>query len=148
MPCRSSAGASTTAGELSLFELEAAAALAAPDLYPALQAQTEDWAEDQDEFTDLLATALARCAPEAAATALKVEQDVLTHTRQVIGATNQVRLDGSYPRTVLTITGDGSDGSHRDDVHLPVWDEGQRPSEYPIGDVIDVVRGSVTPPQP
>ncbi|MEW1956705.1 HEAT repeat domain-containing protein [Kineococcus sp. NPDC059986] len=49
--------------DVSRTDLEAAAALAAPELRPALQHLAEDWAGDQDEFTDLLATALARCAP-------------------------------------------------------------------------------------
>lgn len=135
-------------GELSLLELEAAAALAAPELRPALQQLAEEWAGDQDEFTDLLATALARCAPGAAATAQQVEQDVLTQVRQLVGAANQVELDGSFPRTVLTITGDSSADSQGENLHLALWNKGQRPLEYPTGDVIDAVRSSFGQPEP
>ncbi|WP_380161731.1 HEAT repeat domain-containing protein [Kineococcus sp. R86509] len=140
--------------DLFRLELEAAAALAAPELHPALQQLGEDWAGDQDEFSDLLATALARCAPEAATTARQVEQDVLTQVHQLVGASKQVGLDGGYPRTVLIINSDSPSGSsgttgggQGEDFHLALWDESQRPGEYPTHDVINAVRGSSTQPQ-
>lgn len=129
--------------ELSLLELEAAVALAAPELHPALRQLAEDWAADQDEFTELLATALARCAPDAAATARQVEEDVLTRVRPLVGATEQVELRGDYPGTALVITG----GRLDEDLSFPLWDEGQRPGAYDARGVLNAVRGSFTPPQ-
>jgi hypothetical protein len=112
-------------------------------VHPALLRLADDWAADQDEFTDLLATALARCAPGAAETARHAEQDVLVQVRRFVGATHQVALDGGYPRTVLTVT----DDRLRQVLDFSLWDEGQRPGRYPVGDVLNAVRWAVGHPQ-
>ncbi|GAB3466141.1 HEAT repeat domain-containing protein [Kineococcus endophyticus] len=128
--------------ELSRLDLEAAAALAAPALHAALRRLAQDWAGDQDEFTDLLTTALARCAPQAPATARHVEQDLLAQVRRLLPEPARVTLEGSYPRTVLTAAG----GDLGEGLHLALWGDGERPEDGPTLDVTAAVRDSLARP--
>ncbi|PPK96185.1 HEAT repeat protein [Kineococcus xinjiangensis] len=130
-------------GDLCLVELEAAAALAAPDLHPGLQRLAEEWAGDADEFTQTLELALSRCHPDAAALAGQVEQNLLEIVRGVVQEPAGVQLQGAYPRTALIITRDGDP-----EVHLDVWADGEDPTDYPVTHVVGAVLGALAPPEP
>jgi hypothetical protein len=130
--------------DLSLLDLEAAAALAAPQLHPALLLLAEEWAGDQDDVTDVLVIALARCDPGAAGVARQVEQDVAARVCHLLAPTARVRLEGNYPRTVLTVTGD----EPGDDLRLPLWDHHERPDRYRVADVVNTALDPLRRPRP
>lgn len=133
-----------TGGELWLLEIEAAAALAAPQLHPALQRLAARWAEDHDDFTEVLFLALERCAPGAGAAAQQVERRVVEQVRALVGQAASVELEGRYPRTALVITGQRDAAGHGGDLHLPLWAEREKPGDYPLHDVAGAVPTSLT----
>jgi hypothetical protein len=112
------------------LQIQAATALADPVLHPALEQLSVTWADDEDAFTELLATALKRCHPAAAARAAVVEQELLARVNEVLPeAGADAELVGAYPRTSLQInhSGDGNAVLAWDGV----WD-GEEPWSLPL----------------
>ncbi|WGL51637.1 HEAT repeat domain-containing protein [Nocardioides sp. BP30] len=120
------------------LELEAAAALADPRLYPLLARLEEAWEGDDDELKRPLALALARCHPDAAAQAAEIERafaarvDVLLADDELTSDLT-LSLRESYPYTKLVVTGSGSGES---DLRLVqgwdrLWDD-QSPAAYAL----------------
>lgn len=130
------------------LELEAAATLAAPQLHPALQRLAARWAGQRDDFTETLSLALARCAPGAAAMARQVEDDIVQRVRALVGEAVRVELEGGYPRTALTVSGHRDATGHGNDLHLPLWAEGERPQGYRVQDVVSAVRAALAHHEP
>ncbi|GIG39310.1 hypothetical protein [Cellulomonas phragmiteti] len=70
-----------------LVALEAAAELADPVLLPALEALALAWEDDEDEYTQAVALAIARCDPGAAESASQIEQQLVTAVDERVAST-------------------------------------------------------------
>jgi hypothetical protein len=85
---------------VTLLELRSAGELADPALLPALNVLAANWAQDQDEHTELLEQVLRRCAPDASARAAEFEQWLRAGLEDRLRSSGMtVELEGSYPRT-------------------------------------------------
>jgi hypothetical protein len=83
-------------------ELEAAANLGSPELYPLLTELAEEWAADEDDLTELLTFALARCHPDAPARADQLEgQLVAVFTALATDLGVHGTTSGLYPHTLF-----------------------------------------------
>lgn len=127
---------------LTLLELEAAVVLADPALHPELLRLAADWADDEDEFTPLVARAVARSEPRAGELARRVEQDTLAAVRREVPGLARLELQGAYPRTVLVCAREAGDPP----VLLPLWAEGQDPHEDQSATTVDAALGTLPPP--
>ncbi|NAZ82721.1 hypothetical protein GTR02_12910 [Kineococcus sp. R8] len=130
-------------GTLTTLELEAAAVLADPALHPALLLLAEDWAGDEDDFTALVATALARCAPDAGDRAGAAERAALEEVRHRVPGLARLELQGAYPRTRLVCAREDGDPP----VSLGLWDDGEDPHADRGADVVAAVLGTLPPPR-
>lgn len=87
---------------IGLVALEAAAELADPVLLPALEDLARAWDGDEDEHTEAVAFAMARCDPEGPEAAGRIEQQVVTAVDERVAGTGwSLALTGAYPRTLV-----------------------------------------------
>jgi HEAT repeat protein len=94
-------------GAVTKLDLEAAAELADPVLYPLLRRLERLWVDDEDEFRPLLAFALKRCHPDARTVATQREDQILAKVNDLMRATGRsVSRSGRYPLTRV-LSGDG-----------------------------------------
>jgi HEAT repeat protein len=123
-----------------LWELaiEAAAHLADPRLHPDLLRVQADGEQNHWSFVSSVATALARCRPEAAAVD---EQRVAAELRARLPGHLTTYLTGNYPRTVLRVTEDGVEISTNGDGRL--WDD-MEPGGYPVELAVSRILEAVT----
>jgi len=92
--------------DLYRLEVDAAAELADPELYPFLVRVSQAWAGDDDEFTPDLAFAMSRCHPQAGAQAHSVELELVARVNILLAEQSlTVTSVGSYPDTALTLHG-------------------------------------------
>jgi HEAT repeats len=119
--------------DLNLFrlELEAAAEVADPELYPLLVRVSQSWAGDDDDFTPELAFAMSRCHPEARTQALLVERELMARITTLLAAQSlTVTSVGNYPHTTLTFH---STQKPTPTVDLyEIWDDEEDPWAYPL----------------
>lgn len=102
-----------------LLDMEAAVALADPALTPLLEQLDHQWSGEDDRHTELLELALARSAPDAAATAADLETATMALVpRQLAGSAWRVELAGTYPRTQIKYAGPAGESFAHD-----VWDD-------------------------
>ncbi|NHC12749.1 HEAT repeat domain-containing protein [Motilibacter deserti] len=118
-------------------ELEAAAVLADPALHEALERLGQEWAGDQDEFTDVLALARARCRPDAAGQAAAAEARTLRAVRAALPAGVTAQLRHAYPRTVVAIA-----HASLGEIELALWGELENPWAYDATAVLNAVAGT------
>ncbi|MBO0922015.1 HEAT repeat domain-containing protein [Cellulomonas sp. zg-ZUI222] len=86
---------------IGLVALEAAAELADPVLLPALEELARAWDGDEDEHTEALAFAIARCDPGSLEAARQIEQQIVTAVDERVAGTGwSLALTGAYPRTL------------------------------------------------
>ncbi|MDX6243549.1 MAG: hypothetical protein QOE76_1272 [Frankiales bacterium] len=114
--------------DIALLELQAAAELADPVLVPVLERLGTLWTGDDDDHARILDFALLRCRPTAAAAAALIEAELLQGVSAGLRSTGvAVRLEGSYPRTVLHLA--------REDGGEPelyrVWDD-EEPGSFDL----------------
>ncbi|NHC45153.1 HEAT repeat domain-containing protein [Motilibacter aurantiacus] len=120
--------------DLRLPELEAAALLADPALHEPLERLAAEWAGDDDEFTEPLRLARARCRPDSAEQAALAEARALRAVRATVPTGFTAQLHGSYPRSVVRVAHD-----RLGTIDFALWAEGEDPWDHPTTDVIDAV---------
>lgn len=116
------------------LELEAAAALADPVLYPLLLQLEDEWRGDEDDLVSVLSFAIRRCHPEAPTQAAEVERAYVARVNDLLSADGlTATLSGTYPRTKLQVSGPGSDDPHAYCLHGcdDIWDADEDPTDYP-----------------
>jgi len=87
---------------IGLLVLEAAAELADPVLLPALEALARAWDGDEDEYTEAVAFAIARCDPGTPESARQIERQIVTAVDERVAGTGwSLALTGAYPGTLL-----------------------------------------------
>lgn len=117
--------------DVGLLVLRAAGELADPGLLPSLRALALAWDGDEDEHTEAVAFALARCDPDAPVSARQVEQRIVAAVDERVAGTGwSLAPEGDYPRTLLRPRRpDGEvDGSVEPEV---VW-EGSTPDGFDV----------------
>lgn len=124
-------------GAIYELELETAAALADPKLYPLLLRIDEGWRGDDDEMTRALAHALGRCHPDASMLAAEVEGALVGRVNALLAAPGSsqdltVCVAGSYPWTRLIVS--RPEASHGDGFDFDIWQgfECIEPTGYPM----------------
>lgn len=113
-----------------MLELQAAASISDPVLYPGLKALQERWAlSDPDpEFDPLMEFALCRCHPKAASVAARFETQLAKALQRKSSDKVRAALVGKYPLTEVvfegTVIGPSGESSR-------VWHSDARDGECP-----------------
>jgi len=118
------------ADQVFLLEVRAAAEIADPGLHPLLLALSQDWGDDDDEFTPVLAFAMSRCRPDAKDRAIAVERELVTRVNTLLGPQGPTAtLAGEYPRSALAFHGVESQTASL--VFDPIWPD-EDPWDYSL----------------
>jgi hypothetical protein len=120
---------------ITLLELKAAAEIADPVLLPALEALALSWEGDEDEHTEAVAFAIARCDPGAPEQARQIEPQIVTAVDERVAGTGwSLALTGAYPRTLLWPR--RPDGAVDESVEPDILWERCAPGGFEVGEVV------------